>query len=87
MTSNTINDYLNQYVSGKEKDHEIECSRNEYGVVKIIVRAKEIPCSCCKSVKKRVDLIQKRWTDGQGFKREARMCAECSAIAKDLYGI
>ena len=37
MTSTTINDYLNQYVGGKEKDHEIECSRNEYGVIKIIV--------------------------------------------------
>ena len=87
MTSNTINDYLNEYVSGKEKDNNIECTRNQYGVIKIIIRAKEIPCTCCKSIKKREDLIVKKWTDGQGLKREARMCTECSAIAQDLYGI
>ena len=87
MTSKYINDFLNEYASGQEKDHYIECTRNQYGVVKIVVRAKQIPCSCCKGVVAREKLIPKKWTDGQGMRREARMCTECSAIAKDLYGI
>ena len=36
---------------------------------------------------KRDMLENKRWTDGQGLKREAKMCPTCSAVAKDLYGI
>ena len=87
MESNAINEYLNEYVNGNEKDNEIECTRNQYGVVRIIVRAKYIPCSCCKTEMKRDMLENKRWTDGQGLKREAKMCPTCSAVAKDLYGI
>ena len=87
MTSTTINDYLKQYTKGGESDHDIECTRNQYGVVRIIVRAKVIPCSCCKAPTKRNKLIDKRWTDGQGLRREAKMCPTCSAVSKDLYGI
>ena len=87
MQSETINGYLNDYVSGNENDHEIECTQSEYGVIRIIVKAKIVPCSCCKTEKKRVELTSKRWTDGKGLPRSARMCQECSAIAQDLYGI
>ena len=87
MTSTTINQYLNDNAKGNEKDYEIECTRNQYGVIRIIVRANKIPCSCCTESFKRQDLISKHWTDGQTFKREAMMCQCCSAIAKDLYNI
>ena len=87
MTSESINQYLNDNTKGKERDYQIECSKNQYGVISIIIRANEIPCSCCKESFKRKELISKRWTDGQGYKRDARMCQSCSAIAKDLYNI
>ena len=87
MTSNKVNQYINDNAKGKETDYQIECHRGQYGVIRIVIRAKEIPCSCCKESFKRKDLISKRWTDGKGLKRNARMCQCCSAIAKDLYNI
>ena len=87
MTSTTINQYINDNAKGKENDYQIECNKNQYGVIRIVIRANKIPCSCCKESFKREDLINKNWTDGKGFERDARMCQCCSAIAKDLYGI
>ena len=87
MTSNKVNQYINDNFKGNEDDYQIDCTKNQYGVIRIVIRANNIPCSCCKESFKRKELISKGWTDGQGFKRNARMCQCCSAIAKDLYNI
>ena len=87
MTSTTIKNYLNNKVKGNETDYEIECNQSFYGVTRITIISKELPCGCCKTLMKRKHLTTRRWTDGQGFKREAKMCPTCTAIAKDLYGI
>ena len=87
MKSNEIVNYLNDKVVGNETDYDIVWEQGFYGITTIKIINKELPCGCCKTLKKREKLISKRWTDGQGLKREARMCTECSAIAQDLYGI
>ena len=89
MTSTTINHYLNDNAKGNEKDYEIECTRNQYGVIRIVVRSKYLICDIpkCRAKVKRKMLKEKRWTDGQGFSRSARLCPTCDAVAKDLYGM
>ena len=87
MTSETIKNYLNDKIKGNESDYEIQCTEGFYGTTRITIISKELPCGCCKTLMKRKHLTTRNWTDGQGFKREARMCQQCSAIAKDLYNI
>ena len=87
MESNEIVSYLNDKVKGNESDYEIECNQSFYGVTTIKIISKELPCGCCKTLMKREHLTTRRWTDGQGLKREAKMCPTCTSIAKDLYGI
>ena len=89
MTSTTINQYINNYAKGKESDYEIECSRNQYGVIRIVLRSKYLTCDVpkCRTIVKRKMLKEKRWTDHQGFNRTARLCPTCDAVAKDLYNI
>ena len=89
MTSTIINQYLDDNAKGGENDYEIECTRNQYGVIRIIVKSKHLRCDVpkCRVKMKRNLLKDKQWTDKQGLPRRAKMCPTCSAVANDLYGI